>query len=67
MSRNIYILIVINLSLSGFGLCQKSEKLFKKIDSSYSNITFNNVLEDTPEHSIMIYSNFYGGGGSRNW
>jgi enediyne biosynthesis protein E4 len=39
------------------------EKLFTKLGPEETGIRFNNVLEDVEEHSILIYSNYYGGGG----
>lgn len=40
-----------------------SNTLFETVDSSHSQITFNNIVKDTPLSNIMIYSNFYGGAG----
>ncbi len=40
-----------------------SGKLFTLMDSAYTGINFNNKLTDKKEHSILIYSNYYGGGG----
>ncbi|MDH5399992.1 MAG: VCBS repeat-containing protein, partial [Cyclobacteriaceae bacterium] len=37
--------------------------LFRLLGPEHTNITFNNELEDTRDHSILIYSNYYGGGG----
>ena len=37
--------------------------LFELIHSSESGIEFNNHIEDSKEHNILIYSNYYGGGG----
>ncbi len=37
--------------------------LFTKLKPKQTNIRFNNEIEDTKEHNILIYSNFYGGGG----
>ena len=37
--------------------------LFQSVAATHSQITFNNVVEDTPDNNIMIYSNFYGGAG----
>ncbi len=44
-------------------ITQTSEKRFTRLDAAYTNIHFNNRLEDTKDASILIYSNFYGGGG----
>ncbi|MEN0048578.1 MAG: VCBS repeat-containing protein [Bacteroidota bacterium] len=37
--------------------------LFTLVSPNQSKVTFNNKLKDTEEHSIMIYSNYYGGAG----
>jgi len=42
---------------------QTNQTLFTKLNSSHTNIHFNNKLKDTKEASIMQYSNYYGGGG----
>lgn len=39
------------------------QTLFSKLNSEQTNIHFNNKLEDTKDHNIMIYSNYYGGAG----
>ena len=41
----------------------QGETLFSLLDAKQTNISFNNKLEDTKEHNIMIYSNYYGGAG----
>ena len=42
---------------------QKTEKLFTLLNPDLTNIYFNNELVDKEEHSILLYSNYYGGGG----
>ena len=42
---------------------QTAEKLFTLLDPEITNIYFNNELVDKEEHSILLYSNYYGGGG----
>mgnify|MGYP001791637052 CR=1 FL=1 len=37
--------------------------LFTLLNSEETGITFRNDIEDTKEHNILIYSNYYGGGG----
>ncbi|MEL6718297.1 MAG: hypothetical protein AAFP82_06250 [Bacteroidota bacterium] len=37
--------------------------LFTLVSPKQSKVTFNNQIKDTEEHSIMIYSNYYGGAG----
>ncbi|MGB5821969.1 MAG: VCBS repeat-containing protein [Saonia sp.] len=42
---------------------KKEEKLFKKLESSKTNITFKNELTDTPALNILTYLYFYNGAG----
>ncbi|MCK5701254.1 MAG: VCBS repeat-containing protein, partial [Cyclobacteriaceae bacterium] len=42
---------------------QTNQKLFTKLEPNHTNIYFNNELKDTKEANIMLYSNYYGGGG----
>ncbi len=42
---------------------QDAMPLFTLLEPAHTNVTFNNKLEDKPEANIMIYSNYYGGGG----
>ncbi|NND31344.1 MAG: VCBS repeat-containing protein, partial [Saprospiraceae bacterium] len=44
-------------------LMGQGQPLFQKVPSDHSNITFNNTIQDTKEHSILKYSNYYGGAG----
>ncbi|MEN8116590.1 MAG: VCBS repeat-containing protein [Bacteroidota bacterium] len=39
------------------------EKLFTVLSSEQTNITFNNKIKDEKDRSILLYSNYYGGGG----
>jgi len=39
------------------------DALFTLMSPSHTQIDFINKVEDTKEHNILIYSNFYGGGG----
>ncbi|GJM33699.1 MAG: hypothetical protein DHS20C18_27000 [Saprospiraceae bacterium] len=41
----------------------EESKQFVLLDAARTNITFNNKIEDTKENNILIYSNYYGGGG----
>ena len=41
----------------------ENQRLFTKISSSHSGITFNNVVRDEKDHNILLYANYYGGGG----
>ncbi len=42
---------------------QNTDKLFTLLNADQTNIHFNNQLEDTKNHNILIYSNYYGGAG----
>ncbi|MCK5471304.1 MAG: hypothetical protein KAI99_22425, partial [Cyclobacteriaceae bacterium] len=42
---------------------QTNPTLFTKLEPNHTNIYFNNELKDTKEANIMLYSNYYGGGG----
>ncbi|GAB4421341.1 MAG: VCBS repeat-containing protein [Bacteroidia bacterium] len=55
------LLAVLGLAL----LCTtaQAQKLFTRIAPKASGIDFVNQLEDTREHNILIYSNYYGGAG----
>ncbi|MCK5104135.1 MAG: VCBS repeat-containing protein, partial [Cyclobacteriaceae bacterium] len=60
MVFNIWILGVFFLeNASG----QTNQKLFTKLNPEHTNVYFNNELKDTKEANIMLYSNYYGGGG----
>ncbi|MFD1163187.1 VCBS repeat-containing protein [Hwangdonia seohaensis] len=41
----------------------KNNTLFELKESSSTGISFNNVIEDTPEANVLIYEAFYNGGG----
>ncbi len=69
ISKSMRKLIQPILFLIGLGCCleqliaQENEPLFTLLDAEQTGIHFNNLLEDTKEHNIMIYSNYYGGAG----
>jgi len=42
----------------------EKERLFKKIDSTTTNITFKNELKDSPELNILTYLYYYNGAGT---
>ena len=42
---------------------RKDDKLYTLLAPEHTNIYFNNELFDKEEHSILLYSNYYGGGG----
>ncbi|RMG75588.1 MAG: hypothetical protein D6722_00740, partial [Bacteroidetes bacterium] len=47
----------------GTGLLTAQTTRFSRLSQQASGIDFVNQLEDTPEHNILIYSNYYGGAG----
>ena len=49
--------------LVGHSINAQKAKLFTLLDPGQTKIYFNNILTDEKEHSILIYSNYYGGGG----
>ena len=40
-----------------------AQPLFERLSSDATGVDFNNVVTDEQEHSILIYSNYYGGAG----
>ncbi|MFL2638704.1 MAG: VCBS repeat-containing protein [Flavobacteriaceae bacterium] len=44
-------------------IINSQEKKFELIDPNYSGIHFNNIVQDKKEHNILLYANYYGGGG----
>ncbi len=40
-----------------------AQKQFTLLDASATGVTFQNMVKDTKEQNILIYSNFYGGAG----
>ena len=61
LMNNIYKLSLITLLL--VSCSKKQDLLFEKLDSSKSNITFNNKLLDSKKISILDYLYYYNGGG----
>lgn len=57
MKQTLTIFILI-LSLKGI-----SQSLFTRLPSSETNVTFNNLLIESPEQNIITYEYFYNGGG----
>lgn len=66
--------ISLSISLLVLGACknesteapkleQTQETLFTKMDSDYTNIAFNNTVENQKDFNIFKYRNFYNGGG----
>ena len=56
-------LFTITIIVFACSILTAQEPLFTPVDASHTNIDFNNRIEDTPDHNILIYSNFYGGAG----
>ena len=46
-----------------FNLTIAQDKVFELISPDYSGIHFNNQIEDLKDHNILLYANYYGGGG----
>ena len=46
-----------------FNLTIAQDKVFELISPDYSGIHFNNKIEDLKDHNILLYANYYGGGG----
>ena len=62
--NSIYLLIVFMASFGcNPGEQNENERLFTQLPSSHTGITFNNVVTDERDHNILLYSNYYGGGG----
>ncbi len=51
------------IPLYGQSTASSPQPLFTLKSAKESGIHFNNKVEDTPDHNILIYSNYYGGGG----
>lgn len=62
MRSMLCVLLVLSIGVLPLG-AQNNQALFSLLSARKSGIKFNNVLKDTREHNIMIYSNFYGGAG----
>lgn len=57
-------LLILFCILFCFNSCsKKQDHLFEKLDSSQSNITFNNTLDESKNISILDYLYYYNGGG----
>lgn len=41
----------------------QKDRLFKLLDSQHTGITFNNALEETHGMNVLVYQDFYSGGG----
>ena len=65
--RFIWIIPLIFIGIQGLSRNQSSgdneETLFSLLNPRQTKIYFNNEIKDQEEHSILLYSNYYGGGG----
>lgn len=59
----LYTLLTLALSFQVETYGQSKPMQFELLSPNHTKINFNNELRDTPEANIMLYSNFYGGGG----
>jgi len=57
-----YLISIVFLMGSFFGNSQNS-KLFTRLNSDETGVKFNNIIIDDKEKNILLYANFYGGGG----
>ena len=67
MHTNRFIKSIVSITTLCFsvmmGYSQNTEKLFTLLSGEHTHIDFNNKVEDTPEHNILKYSNYYFGAG----
>jgi hypothetical protein len=56
VKKYLFILLFLNLSFS-------QSQVFELLDSNQTGVEFNNLIEDKKEHNILLYANYYGGGG----
>lgn len=72
LNKVYYLLLLISASVLCFILIavfnsspnvKQSYNRFTLLSSSTTGIFFNNIIKDTQEHNILLYSNFYGGAG----
>jgi hypothetical protein len=58
-----YILLILTLLFNEKIYGQNQPLQFELLKPAHTNVNFKNELRDTPEANIMLYSNYYGGGG----
>lgn len=63
MKRSVECSIAIVVFLLFFGACNEEKRLFQKLESNDSGITFENTLNPTEDFNIIDYLYFYNGGG----
>jgi hypothetical protein len=56
VKKYLFILLFLNLSFS-------QSQVFELLDSNQTGVEFNNLIKDKKEHNILLYANYYGGGG----
>jgi hypothetical protein len=56
VKKYLFIFLSLNLSFS-------QSQVFELLDSNQTGVEFNNLIEDKKEHNILLYANYYGGGG----
>ena len=54
-------LLLIFLLLFNYSFSQ--ETVFELLNANQTGVEFNNIIEDKKEHNILLYANYYGGGG----
>lgn len=56
--KKYFFLILLTLKLSF-----SQSPVFELLDSNQTGVKFNNHIDDKKEHNILLYANYYGGGG----
>ena len=56
--KKYFFLILLSLKLSF-----SQSPVFELLNSNQTGVEFNNLIEDRKEHNILLYANYYGGGG----
>jgi hypothetical protein len=65
MVKSLFVFLFISGLFWSCGILDnKSNSLFKLLDSQKTGITFNNALEETHEMNVIVYQDFYSGGGA---
>ena len=56
-------LLILICFIAGTASLLSQKSLFNLVDSDKSGLDFNNIIKDSKEQNILLYANFYGGGG----
>jgi len=56
-------LLIFICFIAGIASLFSQKSLFNLVDSDKSGLDFNNIIKDSKEKNILLYANFYGGGG----